>query len=535
VIAPFQEIRAGGLAAEAARRRTFAIISHPDAGKTTLTEKLLLYAGAVDLAGAVRTRKSGRHATADWLAIERERGITVTSTVLQFDHGGCRFNLLDTPGHQDFSEDTYRTLMAADGAVMVLDAARGLERQTLKLFEVCRLRRIPIVTFINKLDQPAREPLALLDEIERTLGLHAVPMNWPVGDGVAFQGVYDLRCRRLVRFVRTEHGQRKAPVLDGDLASPELEAVLGDAACGRLREEIDLIEAVGASLDADRFRAGDQMPVFFGSALTNFGVEPFLDALVDLLPSPGARPSDHGPLAPDRAAFSGFVFKIQANMDPQHRDRMAFLRVCSGRFAKDMEVHHARLGRTIRLSRPHRLFAQERATVDEAFPGDVVGLVNPGLFAIGDTISAGGPLRFDPIPRFAPECFGRLENRSMGRHKQFHKGLAQLEEEGAIQVFFPLDRGREPVLAAVGELQLDVVVSRLQTEYGVQAVVQRLPFSCARWIDGDPAAVARMVWPSRDSLRGEDRSGRPVGLFASEWALRFAESENPEVRFRQLG
>jgi peptide chain release factor 3 len=522
------------VAAEAARRRTFAIISHPDAGKTTLTEKLLLYAGAVELAGAVRGRANSRHATADWLAIEQERGITVTSTALQFDHNGRRFNLLDTPGHQDFSEDTYRTLLAADGAVMVLDATRGIQRQTLKLFEVCRRQRLPIVTFINKLDQPARDPLELLDEIERVLGLSTVPMTWPIGDGGSFQGVYDLRARELLRFERTERGQRKAPVVRAALDDPSLAAELGDAAWARLRDEVALIQGVGAAFDADAFMAGDQTPVFFGSALTNFGVGTFLDALAELLPPPGPRPSDQGPVAPESDDFTGFVFKIQANMDPRHRDRMAFVRVCSGRFRKDMDVFHPRLGRTVRLARPHRLFAQERETVEEAFPGDVVGLVNPGLFAIGDTLCEGKPLRFAPVPRFPPESFGRISNLKTGRHKQFHAGLVQLAEEGAIQVLYTLDGAREPILAAVGNLQLDVVVARLRGEYGVDTVVERLSYVAALALEsGD--TPGRTTLPSRDMLRVEDREGRVIGLFASDWARRYAEELNPGVRFVPLG
>jgi peptide chain release factor 3 len=374
VIAQLEQTTGADPAAEAARRRTFAIISHPDAGKTTLTEKLLLYAGAVELAGSVRARANGRHSTADWLAIERERGITVTSTALQFDHLGCRFNLLDTPGHRDFSEDTYRTLLAADGAVMVLDAARGIQQQTLKLFEVCRRQRLPIVTFINKLDQPGREPLALLDEIERALGLTTALLSWPIGDGPDFQGVYDLRQRSLHRFERTERGQRRAPVVTGALDDPMWSSLLGEAAWHRLREEVALVTEVGGAFDLDRFLGGDQTPVLFGSALTNFGIGPFLDALAELLPAPGPRASDRGLVPPDDPDFSGFIFKIQANMDPRHRDRMAFLRVCSGRFEKDMEVFNPRLGRTVRLTRPHRLFGQDRETVEEAFPGDVVGL-----------------------------------------------------------------------------------------------------------------------------------------------------------------
>ena len=522
------------LATEAARRRTFAIISHPDAGKTTLTEKLLLYAGAVELAGSVRARANGRHSTADWLAIERERGITVTSTALQFDHRGCRFNLLDTPGHRDFSEDTYRTLLAADGAVMVLDAARGIQPQTLKLFEVCRRQNLPIVTFINKMDQPAREPLEILDEIEKTLGLSTAPLNWPVGDGQQFQGVYDLRAQQMLRFTRTERGQRRAPVVASALDDPALGTLLGEAAWERLQEEVELLHAVDASFDIERFRAGEQTPVLFGSALTNFGVEPFIDALAELLPAPGPRASDRGPVEPDDEAFSGFVFKIQANMDPRHRDRMAFLRVCSGRFRKDMEVQHPRLGRAVRLTRPHRLFARERETVEEAWPGDVVGLINPGLFAIGDTLCEGEPLRFAPVPRFAPECFARISNRSTGRHKQFHAGLTQLEEEGAIQVLFAIDGAREPILAAVGELQLDVTAARLRDEYGVETDLDRLPYESALWVEGADDSKA-IVWPTRDVLRAEDRDGRLVALFASDWVRRYAKEKNPGISFAPMG
>jgi peptide chain release factor 3 len=530
VIAQLAPTSDATIAAEAARRRTFAIISHPDAGKTTLTEKLLLYAGAVELAGSVRARANGRHSTADWLAIERERGITA----LQFDHLGCCFNLLDTPGHRDFSEDTYRTLLAADGAVMVLDAARGIQPQTLKLFEVCRRQNLPIVTFINKLDQPSREPLELLDEIERALGLTTAPLNWPVGDGLNFQGVYDLRARSLLRFTRTERGQRRAPVVAGALEDEVLGDLLGKAAWLRLREEIALLEEVGATFDPERFLAGEQTPVLFGSALTNFGVGPFLDALAELLPPPGPHMSDRGMVEPDEAAFSGFVFKIQANMDPRHRDRMAFLRVCSGQFRKDMEVSNPRLGRSVRLTRPHRLFAQERETVEEAYPGDVVGLINPGLFAIGDTLCEGAPFQYSPVPRFPPEVFGRIENRSTGRHKQFHAGLTQLEEEGAIQILFAIDGAREPILAAVGELQLDVTTARLRSEYGVDAIVDRLPYESALWVEGVQDR-RNLVWPTRDVLRAEDRDGRLVALFASDWVRRYAEEKNPGVVFRPLG
>ena len=520
----------GTVEREAARRRTFAIISHPDAGKTTLTEKLLLYAGAVELAGAVRGRKTQRHARSDWMAMEQERGISITSTVLQFEYGGCRFNLLDTPGHQDFSEDTYRTLMAADSAVMVLDAAKGIEPQTLKLFEVCRRRRIPILTFVNKMDRPGKEPLELLDEIERVLAIGAVPLNWPIGAGPSFQGVYDRERRRVLRFERTERNQLRSPVVEAEIDDPALAALVGERAAAQLREDDELLAVAGAEFDRERFLAGEVTPVFFGSALANFGVEPFLDALVEHAPPPGPRNSTVGPVDPE-APFTGFIFKIQANMDPRHRDRMAFLRVCSGRFEKDMQVHHARLGRKVRMARPHRLFAQERETVEEAYPGDVVGLVNPGLFAIGDTLSAGTQLAFDEIPRFRPEHFAVLENQDVSRYKQFHGGVSQLEEEGAIQVLFSEGARQETILAAVGELQFDVVVARLRAEYGVETNVQRLALQSLRLAEGAPADVDALFRLSGGGVRRvRDRAGRTMGLFRSEWEADYTGRQHTRVR-----
>ncbi|HVQ76625.1 MAG TPA: peptide chain release factor 3 [Candidatus Binatia bacterium] len=523
------------LVAEVLRRRTFAIISHPDAGKTTLTEKLLLYGGAVALAGAVRAGKNQRRATSDWMALERERGISITSTALQFEHGGYVLNLLDTPGHQDFSEDTYRTLMAVDSAIMVLDSARGIEPQTLKLFAVCRARGIPILTFINKLDHAGRAPLDLLDEVERVLGVAAVPLNWPIGQGAEFLGVYDLPGRQVLRFERTAHNQRQAPALAMDLADPWLDRVLGPTPVRQLREELELLSGAGPGFDRDAFLAGKLTPVFFGSALNNFGVEPFLAALCALAPPPAPRPSTHGPVVPTGERFSGFVFKIQANMDPRHRDRMAFLRVCSGRFRRDMLVHHARLGRTVRMTRPHRLFARDRELLAEAFPGDVVGLVNPGLFAIGDTLSEQPGLRFDAVPRFEPECFAVLRGQSIGKHKQFHGGLAQLEEEGAIQVLVAADGvRRDLVLAAIGELQFDVVVARLAGEYGVETSIERLPYVVARQVVGDPPAISRILWPYNGALRLRDREGRLVALFVSLRDLDFCTEKNPGIDFRPL-
>lgn len=520
---------------EIARRRTFAIISHPDAGKTTLTEKLLLYAGAIEQAGAVRARKNQRAVVSDWMAMEQERGISITSTVLQFQVGDHLFNLLDTPGHQDFSEDTYRTLMAVDSAIMVLDSSKGIEAQTKKLFAVCRQQNLPILTFLNKLDQPGRDPLELLDEIEEILSIRAAPMNWPIGDGPDFQGVYDLRNRRVLSFQRTAHGRYRAPVELSDLDDPQLAELLSERAYEKLREDVELLLAAGTEFDQEAFLAGTLTPLYFGSALNNFGVEPFLDALIDLAPAPGARGSDRGPVEPDNEDFSGFVFKIQANMDPRHRDRMAFLRVCSGRFQKDMTVHHPRLDRTIRMSRPHRLFAKDRETVDEAYPGDVIGLSNPGLFTIGDTVSSGEPLRFAPIPPFQPEHFARLINRNIEKYKQFNKGMDQLTEEAVIQVLYPINPSRrEPILAAVGILQFDVVMARMESEYNVSTRLESLPFTCARWVHGDERSLAEMSLPSQ-SLQVHDTRGEMVILFGSEWQMNYCIERNPEVRFFEAG
>ena len=516
-----------------ARRRTFAIISHPDAGKTTLTEKLLLYAGAVDLAGAVKAKRSQRYATSDWMAMEQERGISITSTVLQFDYAGCQVNLLDTPGHQDFSEDTYRTLMAVDSAVMVLDAAKGIEPQTRKLFDVCRLRRIPILTFINKLDRPWREPFDLLDEIERTLEIGAAPLNWPIGNGPTFQGVYDIASRQVLLFERTVHGQHRAPIQVRDLQDPLLESLLGDDAVRQLREEVDLLGIAGTPFAGERFLSGDVTPVFFGSALNNFGMEPFLQALRDLAPPPAPRASSHGVVEPIDDTFSAFVFKIQANLDPLHRDRVAFLRVCSGKFEKDMLVNHARLGRKVRMTRPYRLFARERERIEEAFPGDVIGVVNPGLFAIGDTLSTRDGLQFDAVPRFTPECFGLLRNRDTSAYKRFHKGLDQLAEEGAIRVFYTVDSmQRDPILAAVGELQFDLVLARLRTEYGVEATVEHLPYQALRTLSVDPRTLPEVIWP-RDSLLARDDLGALIALFPSAWSAQYWTEKYPALGLKE--
>lgn len=521
-------------ASEVARRRTFAIISHPDAGKTTLTEKLLLYGGAVSMAGSVTARKSQRHAASDWMAMERDRGISISSTTLAFPYGGCQLNLLDTPGHQDFSEDTYRTLTAVDSAVMVLDAARGIEPQTLKLFEVCRRRHTPIFTFVNKLDRPGRHPLDLLDEIERVLGLQTYPLNWPIGDGPDFRGVFDRATATVHLFERTEHGAKRAPVQVASLDDPALEAAIGADRAAVLREELELLELAGTPFDRERVLAGELTPVSFGSALTNFGVQLFLDTFLQHAPAPGPHTASGGDVPPDAGIFSGFVFKIQANMDPRHRDRVAFLRICSGKFERDMEVWHPRLRRRVRLARPLKLFGQDREVVEEAYAGDVVGLINPGLFAIGDTVSETDIGQFPPLPRFPPEHFALLRHTQADRYKQFLKGLTQIEEEGAIQLFYPVSSGRrEPILAAVGALQFDVVRYRLEAEYNVATELEPLGYSAARWVAGDPRTIAT-VGDGRGRLRAEDRDGRPVLLFTTAWDLRYAEENSPGLTFSAL-
>src|SRR5205807_3149289 len=425
------------------------------------------------------------------------------------------------------SEDTYRTLTATDSAVMVLDSAKGIEPQTRKLFEVCRMRHIPIVCFINKLDHPGRDPFDLIDEIERELNVGAVPMNWPIGNGPNFQGVYDLRDRRVLRFERTHHGASIAPVTVSGLDDPMLEETVGPTAFAELREAAELLAGAGAEFDRDAFARGALIPVFFGSAINNFGVEPFLRSLLELAPPPVAR----GGVEPASEMFSGFVFKIQANMDKRHRDRLAFMRVCSGVFEKDMLVHHSRLDREVRMTRPHRLFARDRETIERAFPGDVIGFVNPGLFRIGDAVSSGEPVQFDPIPRFAPEHFATLRAREVTRQKQFQKGLEQLEEEGVMQVLSPHEGLRsEPILAVVGELQFDVMQSRLESEYNVETTVTTLPYKLARWIDRDVHDVAKLNLPSRSKIC-IDSAGKTVVLFSSQWELDYAEKENPDVTF----
>jgi peptide chain release factor 3 len=508
---------------EVARRRTFAIISHPDAGKTTLTEKLLLYAGAIELAGAVRARAGRRSATSDWMELEQQRGISITSAALEFELQGKRLSIIDTPGHNDFSEDTYRALIAADGVVMVIDAANGVEPQTRKLFEVCRRHRLPILTFINKFDRPARDPLELIDDVEQTLGIAAAPVNWPIGSGERFRGVYDLRSETLLRYEREAQGQFRASVDLSSLDDPEAMAMIGEEQYAHFRESLQVIREAGASFDLEPYRAGTQTPVFFGSALTNFGLEPFLQALVDFAPSPQPHASDVGVILPTEDRFSGFVFKIQANMDPRHRDRIAFVRVCSGRFLKDMVLSNSRLGKQLRASRAYRFFGRDRETIEVAYAGDIIGLVNPGAFGIGDTVHAGPAIRFPDLPRFPAEHFGRLRQKDT-RYKQFDEGVQQLEEEGLMQVFFLATGRREPIIGVVGALQFDVISSRLKSEYGVVATVEPMNYAAARWVGGTGS-----VRPTGASVVGTDRLDRPVILFESEWELHYFERHHPDV------
>ena len=516
-----------------ARRRNFAIISHPDAGKTTLTEKLLLYGGAIQQAGAVKARGEQRKVTSDWMELEKQRGISITSTVLQFDYTGNTINLLDTPGHQDFSEDTYRTLAAADNAVMLEDAAKGLEPQTRKLFEVCRMRQIPIFTFINKMDRPGRDPLSLLDEIESELELIPWAVNWPIGSGEQFRGVIDRRSREVILFTRADRG-RQSEERHLALNDPELSNLVESELLEQAVEELELLEAAGAELDLELVHAGELTPVFFGSAMTNFGVHPFLKAFLEMAQKPVARIGHDGPVDPLRSDFSGFVFKLQANMDPRHRDRVAFVRVCSGRFEKDMTVRLARTGKSIRLSRPQKLFGQDRAVVEDAFPGDVIGLNNPGMFSIGDTLYTGSKVEYEGIPCFSPEIFSWLRNPNPSAFKNFRKGVNELREEGAVQILYDTDDSkRDPILAAVGQLQLEVVQHRLQNEYGVETRLEPLGYQVARWVTGGWSSLEE-VGRIFNCKTVRDAWNRPVLLFKNDWNLNQLNEEHPDLELNAV-
>lgn len=512
---------------EIAKRRTFAIISHPDAGKTTLTEKLLLYSGMIQTAGMVRAKKGRRSATSDWMAMEQERGISITSSAMQFPYKDAMINVLDTPGHEDFSEDTYRTLTAADCAIMVIDAAKGVERQTRKLFEVCQLKKIPVLTLINKYDLPGREPLDLMQEVEEVLGIHSSAWNWPTGSGKNFIGVIDRRANVLQQFFKAASGGAlKAEIVK----TPWKEALplLGKERYEELCEELELLEHAGNPFSQEAFLKGETTPVFFASALTNFGIEPFFDAFVELAPAPHSRLADAKDgkeivIDPEKTPFSAYVFKIQANMDKRHRDSMAFLRICSGSFERDMSVKHHRLNREVRLNRPHGMVAGERQTVDTAFPGDIIGVINPGVFAVGDTISLTGGFNFKPLPHFQPEIFAKVYPKDVSKRKAFDKGVQQLISEGAIQLLKSLDLFGDPIYAAVGQLQFEVMQYRLNDEYGVETVMTKQPYEASAWLIGDPATFQK---PS-NALLVQDNKGKLMALFSEPWEKRYAQQQNP--------
>jgi peptide chain release factor 3 len=525
------------LSREVARRRTFAIISHPDAGKTTLTEKLLLYGGVIHLAGAVHAKRGRSNAVSDWMEMERERGISITTSVLQFPYRGFEMNLLDTPGHADFSEDTYRTLHAVDGAVMLLDSAKGVEKQTRKLFRVCKERAIPIFTFVNKLDRYGREPFALVGEVENVLEIGVYPVTWPIYREGKFRGVYHRFDRNVHLFDASRanssslQGSEVAPVAVSGLDDPMLERELGPAGFEQLRHDAELLDAAGDGFDRERFERGDLSPMFFGSANNNFGLSAFLDSFIDLMPPPRARPTDAGSLEPDAEEFSGFIFKIQANMDRAHRDRMAFLRICSGRFERGMKAMHVRTGRELRLANPTQFMAQERTIIDEAFAGDVIGIHDPGLFEIGDTLTGGSKFRFEDIPSFAPEHFARVVMIDPAKRKQLIRGIEQLSQEGTIQVYRRPDApAGDFIMGAVGQLQMEVVKYRLKSEYGVEMRFEGVPYQFARWVtrkDGGPVRVEALE-TAYTGLIVEDARGRIVVLFDGDWAIRATEKLLPD-------
>lgn len=512
------------------KRRTFAIISHPDAGKTTLTEKLLLYSGMLHTAGMVRGRKGRKAAASDWMAMEQERGISITASAMQFTYKDIIINVLDTPGHEDFSEDTYRTLTAADCAIMVIDAAKGVERQTRKLFEVCRLRKIPVLTFVNKMDMPGRDPLDLMHEVENVLQIHSTAINWPIGTGKDFIGVFDKFDRECLFFTKTSAGGAlKASIQRCPIDSPEVKKWINEEGLQKLKQELELLEIAGNPFNQESFLKGDLTPVFFASALTNFGVEPFFDAFIHLAPAPGARMAnrlngEEIEINPNVVPFSAYVFKLQANMDKRHRDSMAFLRICSGRFDRDLVVKHHRLNREVRLSRPHGMVAGERTTLDIAYAGDIIGVINPGVFAIGDTISLTGGFNFKPLPQFQPEIFARIYPKDVGKRKAFDKGILQLTEEGAIQLLTTLDLSGDLIFAAVGQLQFEVTQYRLKDEYGVDTTLSPLPYHCSAWLLGDLKTFKKTT----NALVVQDRFDRPIVLFGEVWEKQYAAKQNPE-------
>ena len=524
------------IASEIKKRRTFAIISHPDAGKTTLTEKFLLYGGAINLAGSVKGKATMRHAVSDWMEIEKERGISVTSSVLQFNYGGYCINILDTPGHQDFSEDTYRTLMAADSAVMVIDASKGVEAQTRKLFKVCVMRHIPIFTFINKMDRDANDTFELLDDIEKELGIATCPINWPIGSGKNFKGVYERGSKKVTTFFDTQKGTKEGESREIPIDSEELTEFVGEENKDRLLEEIELLDGASAEFDQELVSQGRLSPVFFGSALTNFGVEIFLKHFLQMTTPPLPRMADVGQIDPVREDFSAFVFKIQANMNKAHRDRIAFMRICSGKFEAGMKIYHVQGDKKQRLSQPQQMMAQERHIVEEAYAGDIIGVFDPGIYSIGDTICMPGKkFAYEGIPTFAPEHFARVRQVDTMKRKQFVKGITQIAQEGAIQIFQEFNTGMEEIIVGVvGVLQFEVLRYRLENEYNVEIRMENLPYEHIRWIENEDIDLNRLTGTS-DMKKIQDLKGNPLLIWINSWSIRMTQERNPGLRLAEFG
>ena len=522
---------------EIRRRRTFAIISHPDAGKTTLTEKFLLYGGAINLAGTVKGRKATKHAVSDWMEIEKERGISVTSSVLQFNYEGFCINILDTPGHQDFSEDTYRTLMAADSAVMVIDGSKGVEAQTIKLFKVCVMRHIPIFTFINKMDREARDPFELMSEIEEVLGIHTCPINWPIGCGKSFKGVYDRQTKQITTFTAAMGGQKEVASRTFDVEGTDVDSVIGLDYHSQLKDDIELLDGASDEFDQDLVDQGLLSPVFFGSALTNFGVETFLEHFLKMTSPPLPRKTTDGVVDPFDEKFSAFVFKIQANMNKAHRDRIAFMRICSGKFEAGMEVNHVQGGKKIRLTQPQQLMAESRKIIEEAYAGDIIGVFDPGIFSIGDTLCASGEkFAFEGIPTFAPEHFARVRQMDTMKRKQFIKGINQIAQEGAIQIFQEFNTGMEEIIVGVvGVLQVEVLTYRLKNEYNVEVKLDQLPFEFIRWVENPEEVDVSKIQGTSDMKRIRDLKGNPLLLFINSWSVGMVEERNPGLKLSEFG
>ena len=522
---------------EIEKRRTFAIISHPDAGKTTLTEKFLLYGGAINLAGSVKGKKTAKHAVSDWMEIEKERGISVTSSVLQFNYGGYCINILDTPGHEDFSEDTYRTLMAADSAVMVIDASKGVEKQTIKLFKVCVMRHIPIFTFINKMDREANDPFELLDEIESVLGISTCPVNWPIGCGKEFKGVYDRNEREVSLFKAAMNGQKEVDTKNMSIDDAALKDEIGQAFFDKLNEDVELLDGASAEFDIEKVQAGDLTPVFFGSALTNFGVETFLQHFLKMTTPPLPRNSSEGIIDPVKEDFSAFVFKIQANMNKAHRDRIAFMRICSGKFTAGMESFHVQGGKKIRLSQPQQMMAQERHIVEEAYAGDIIGVFDPGIFSIGDTIcNFNKKFAFEGIPTFAPEHFARVRQIDTMKRKQFIKGISQIAQEGAIQIFQEFNTGMEEIIVGVvGVLQFEVLEYRLKNEYNVDIKLESLPYEHIRWIENPEEINMSRIVGTSDMKKIKDLKDNPLLLFVNSWSVNMVLERNEGLKLSEFG